>query len=145
MRENMKFTLDLADKLLRSAGKDTLDAFMKAVGTRAQVIHIITPDDQSGANIGLDDEDAANIFGGAGRGARPKLSYHPKVTLQNPRRLGKLLRPAYADRATGGDIGHGDIPCCPRVGLSGRHSFTPSVGITTISLHLARTENSRST
>ncbi len=46
MRENMEFTLDLADKILRSAGKDPLDAFMKAVGTLAQVIHIITPDDQ---------------------------------------------------------------------------------------------------
>jgi hypothetical protein len=31
---------------LRSAGKDPLDAFMKAVGTLAQVIHIITPDDR---------------------------------------------------------------------------------------------------
>jgi hypothetical protein len=46
MRENMEFTLDLADKILRSAGKDPLDAFMKAVGTLAQVVHIITPDDQ---------------------------------------------------------------------------------------------------
>lgn len=46
MRENMEFTLDLADKILRSAGKDPLDAFMKAAGTLAQIIHIITPDDQ---------------------------------------------------------------------------------------------------
>jgi hypothetical protein len=46
MRENMEFTLDIADKILRSAGKDPLEAFMKAVGTLAQVIHIITPDDQ---------------------------------------------------------------------------------------------------
>lgn len=46
MRENMEFTLDLADKILRSAGTDPLDAFMKAVGTLAQLIHIITPDDQ---------------------------------------------------------------------------------------------------
>jgi hypothetical protein len=46
MRENMEFTLDIADKILRSAGKDRLEAFMKAVGTLAQVIHIITPDDQ---------------------------------------------------------------------------------------------------
>jgi hypothetical protein len=46
MRDNMEFTLDLADKILRSAGTDPLDAFMKAIGTLAQVIHIITPDDQ---------------------------------------------------------------------------------------------------
>jgi hypothetical protein len=46
MQENMEFTLDMADKILRSAEKDPLDAFMKAVGTLAQVIHIITPDDQ---------------------------------------------------------------------------------------------------
>jgi hypothetical protein len=46
MRENMEYTLNLADQILRSAGKDPLDAFMKAVGTLAQVIHIITPDDQ---------------------------------------------------------------------------------------------------
>ena len=46
MRENMEFTLDLADHILRSAGNDPLDAFVKAVGTLAQVIHIITPDDQ---------------------------------------------------------------------------------------------------
>lgn len=46
MRANMEFTLNLADQILRSAGTDPLDAFMKAVGTLAQVIHIITPDDQ---------------------------------------------------------------------------------------------------
>jgi hypothetical protein len=46
MRENMEYTLNLADQILRSAGTDPLDAFMKAVGTLAQVIHIITPDDQ---------------------------------------------------------------------------------------------------
>ena len=33
MRENIEFTLDLADHILRSAGNDPLDAFMKAVGT----------------------------------------------------------------------------------------------------------------
>jgi hypothetical protein len=46
MRENTEYTLNMADHILRSAGKDPLDAFMKAVGTLAQVIHIITPDDQ---------------------------------------------------------------------------------------------------
>ena len=46
MLENMKFTLELADKILLSASKDPLDAFMKAVGTLAQVIHITTADDQ---------------------------------------------------------------------------------------------------
>lgn len=46
VRENLEFTLDLADKILRSAGTDPLNAFTKAVGTLAQVIHIITPDDQ---------------------------------------------------------------------------------------------------
>ncbi len=45
MRENMEYTLELADKILRSS-KDPLNAFMKAVGTLAQVIHIITADDQ---------------------------------------------------------------------------------------------------
>jgi hypothetical protein len=52
MRENMELTLELADKILRSAGKDPLDAFMKAVGTLAQVIHIITPDDQRERTLG---------------------------------------------------------------------------------------------
>ena len=51
MRENMNFTLDLADKILLSAGKDPLDALGKAVGTLAQVIHIITPDDQREATL----------------------------------------------------------------------------------------------
>jgi hypothetical protein len=46
MRENMEYTLNLADQILLSAGTDPLDAFAKAVGTLAQVIHIITPDDQ---------------------------------------------------------------------------------------------------
>jgi hypothetical protein len=46
MRENMEYTLQLADKILLSANKEPLDAFMKAVGTLAQVIHIITPDEQ---------------------------------------------------------------------------------------------------
>jgi hypothetical protein len=46
MRANMEYTLNLADQILRSAGTDPLDAFMKAIGTLAQVIHVITPDDQ---------------------------------------------------------------------------------------------------
>ena len=46
MQENMEYTLHLADKILRSSDKDPQDAFMKAVGTLAQVIHIITPDEQ---------------------------------------------------------------------------------------------------
>ena len=46
IQENMKFTLELADKILLSAGKDPNDAFIKAIGTLAQVIYIITPDDQ---------------------------------------------------------------------------------------------------
>ena len=46
MRANMEYTLHLADKILLSANKDPRDAFMKAVGTLAQVIHIITPDEQ---------------------------------------------------------------------------------------------------
>jgi hypothetical protein len=46
MRANMDFTLNLADQILLSAGEDPLDAFLKAVGTLAQVIHIITPDEQ---------------------------------------------------------------------------------------------------
>ncbi|HWX33379.1 MAG TPA: hypothetical protein VNZ53_38865 [Steroidobacteraceae bacterium] len=46
IQENMKFTLELADKILLSAGKGPNDAFIKAIGTLAQVIYIITPDDQ---------------------------------------------------------------------------------------------------
>jgi hypothetical protein len=45
MRENLEYTLELADKILRSS-KDPLTAFMKAVGTLAQVIHIISADEQ---------------------------------------------------------------------------------------------------
>jgi hypothetical protein len=51
MRENMEFALDLADKILPSAGTDPLDALVKAVGTLAQVVHIITPDDQREATM----------------------------------------------------------------------------------------------
>jgi hypothetical protein len=46
IQENLKFTLELADKIPLSAGKDPNDAFIKAIGTLAQVIYIITPDDQ---------------------------------------------------------------------------------------------------
>ena len=43
--ENMEFTLNLADQILRST-QNPLEAFIKAVGTLAQVVHIITADDQ---------------------------------------------------------------------------------------------------
>ena len=46
IQENMTFTLEPADKILLSAGKDANDAFIKAIGTLAQVIYILTPDDQ---------------------------------------------------------------------------------------------------
>jgi hypothetical protein len=46
IQENMTFTLELADKILLSAGEDSNDAFIKAIGTLAQVIYVITPDDQ---------------------------------------------------------------------------------------------------
>ena len=45
MQESMQFTLQLADRILLSAKSDPIDAFIKAVGTLAQVIHIITPDE----------------------------------------------------------------------------------------------------
>ena len=45
MQESMEFTPQLADKILLSAKSDPIDAFIKAVGTLAQVIHIITPDE----------------------------------------------------------------------------------------------------
>jgi hypothetical protein len=44
MQESMEFTLQLADKILLSTKGDPMDAFINAVGTLAQVIHIITPD-----------------------------------------------------------------------------------------------------
>jgi hypothetical protein len=46
IQENMTFTLELADKILLSADEDPNDAFIKAIGTLAQVIYLITPDDQ---------------------------------------------------------------------------------------------------
>jgi hypothetical protein len=46
MKENMEYPLNLADTILLSSNKNPLDAFMKPVGTLAQVIHIITPDEQ---------------------------------------------------------------------------------------------------
>ncbi len=45
MVEHMQFTLDLPDRILLSAGTDSRDAFTKAVGTLAQIIHITTRDD----------------------------------------------------------------------------------------------------
>jgi len=45
MQESMEFTLQLADKILLSTKGDPMDAFINAVGTLAQVIHIITPDE----------------------------------------------------------------------------------------------------
>ena len=46
IQENLTFTLELANKILLSAGEDSNDAFIKAIGTLAQVIYVITPDDQ---------------------------------------------------------------------------------------------------
>jgi hypothetical protein len=46
MRASVEYSFNLADQILRSAGADPLNAFMKGVGTLAQIIHIITPDDQ---------------------------------------------------------------------------------------------------
>jgi hypothetical protein len=46
IQENLTFTLELADKILLSAGEDSNDAFFKAIGTLAQVIYVITPDGQ---------------------------------------------------------------------------------------------------
>jgi hypothetical protein len=46
IQENMQFTLELAEEILLSAGEDSNDAFIKAIGTLAQVIYVITPDDQ---------------------------------------------------------------------------------------------------
>lgn len=44
MRASLDFTLDLADKILMSSEKNPTKAFLNAIGTLAQVIHIITPD-----------------------------------------------------------------------------------------------------
>ena len=46
IQENMQFTLELAEEILLSAGEDSNDGFIKAIGTLAQVIYIITPDDK---------------------------------------------------------------------------------------------------
>ena len=46
MRESLEFTLDLADKILMSSKRDPMKACINAVGTLAQVVHIITPDDR---------------------------------------------------------------------------------------------------
>jgi hypothetical protein len=45
VQANMEFTLALADKILLSS-TDPREVFIAAVGTLAQVIHTITPDDQ---------------------------------------------------------------------------------------------------
>ena len=45
IQENLNFTVELADKIIQAAGEDSHDAFIKAVGTLAQVIYIITPDE----------------------------------------------------------------------------------------------------
>ncbi|MCP3476678.1 hypothetical protein NLM33_41685 [Bradyrhizobium sp. CCGUVB1N3] len=42
---NLRYTFDLADEILRSSGEDGGDAFLKAVGTLAQVLYLITDDD----------------------------------------------------------------------------------------------------
>jgi hypothetical protein len=46
IHENMQFTLELAEEILPSAGEDSNDAFIKAIGTLAQVIYVIALDDQ---------------------------------------------------------------------------------------------------
>ena len=69
IQENLKFTLELADKILLSAGKDPNAAFIKAIGTLAQVIyHSRRP---TGANPERHDAFVENVFGVVGRGCRP--------------------------------------------------------------------------
>jgi hypothetical protein len=43
IQENMQFTLELAEEILLSAGEDSNDAFIKAIGTLAEVIYVIPP------------------------------------------------------------------------------------------------------
>ena len=43
---NVRFTLDMASKILDSSGEDLNGAFVKAVGTLAQVIFITTVDER---------------------------------------------------------------------------------------------------
>jgi hypothetical protein len=50
MQQSMEYTLKLADGILVSA-TEPLDAVLAAVGTLAQVIHIVTPDDQREATL----------------------------------------------------------------------------------------------
>ncbi len=45
IKDNLKFTSELAEKILLAAHYDAHDAFIKAIGTLAQVIYIITPDE----------------------------------------------------------------------------------------------------
>jgi hypothetical protein len=45
MHENVQFTLELAEKILQSAGEDSHDAVLRAVGTLAQVILFTTRDE----------------------------------------------------------------------------------------------------
>jgi hypothetical protein len=59
---------------LRSAGKDPLDAFIKAVGTLAQVIHIITPRRTKRGNSKLHDGYVKNLSGRPRCRARSKLA-----------------------------------------------------------------------
>ena len=60
--DNMKFTLDLAGKILDSAGTDPQDAFTKAVGTLAQVIYITTHDDRREDTVGAATEMLRNYL-----------------------------------------------------------------------------------
>ena len=46
IHEELKFTLQWASKILLASGNNPADAFRKAIGTLAQVIHIVTPDER---------------------------------------------------------------------------------------------------
>lgn len=50
--ENVRFTFDLATKILDSSGEDLQQAFTKAVGRLAQVIFITTIDERREETIG---------------------------------------------------------------------------------------------
>jgi hypothetical protein len=61
IKKHLTFTAELAGKILLSAGYDSHDAFIKAVGTLAQVINLITPDDQR-ASLDRRDVVVENVF-----------------------------------------------------------------------------------
>jgi hypothetical protein len=43
--ENVRFAFVIAEKILQSAGEDGHDAFLKAVGTLAQVLYVTSADE----------------------------------------------------------------------------------------------------